>query len=241
LRLLLVLLLVGLALGSGIAQAQGGAELLEYGQSVTGELSNQKFEFAYTFTGKAGDVIIIEMAETDSESDLDNPAIFLLDSNSEVIGTAEGAGGRVVFAAELPDAGTYTILATREGGRGGESVGPYRLTLLQPPLLVVGEPVTATADSREVSYFAIRVDGPFALSYVKQGGDFNPEISVNQIEDNELRAVAAVSGKALASSLLRLEPEDGQTVFIVKAARQLFDIILGEATADFSLELQSME
>lgn len=240
LRIALALLVGCVALSPVTIQAQDSGRIA-YGETVQGELSNQEFEIPYTFSGKAGDVIVIEMGEVDRSSDLNYPAVILLDSDGAVVGAAEGLGGSVTFAGELPAEGAYTILATRRDGRSGDSAGVFYLTLLSPPILALSTPVDATARSAEVSYITIRADGDFALEYVRGVGEFHPEITVNTIEDNELRAVATLGGKYLESGIVRLRPPAGETIFVLRVARQLFDIILNETTTEYNLKLQYIE
>jgi len=60
--------------------AQEDSNTIAYGDTVVGEITNREFEIEYTFTGKADDVVVIEMHQVDVLGDLDHPVIMVLDT-----------------------------------------------------------------------------------------------------------------------------------------------------------------
>lgn len=110
--------------------AGGGA--LGYGQTVRGALNNRYPAHTYTFEAQAGDRVRITMRDASGEGHLD-PLLRLLGRDqrelavNDDVGTAapEGFSERdSVLEFALSGPGTYTIEATRFGGRG-----EYVLTL----------------------------------------------------------------------------------------------------------------
>lgn len=234
-----VVILFGLLASVFPVLAQQTDGTIEYGQTVSGEITNENFEIPYTFTGSQGDVIIIEMKAVDPLGDLDSPSVILLDSNFSVIGASD-TFGNVVFAAKLPADGKYTILATRRDGRAGDSTGAYTLTLLLPPLLNVNESVEGTVTNESASYYVFETAEPFFALYQKTAGNFAPEFAINVIgEDNALNAVAALNGAEVWSGRIGIQPQSAtiQTSYILTLKEALFDFNFDTVSADYTLTI----
>jgi len=150
----------------GFAQ-DGGT--LTFDETVTGEISADQPEVRYTFEGRAGDVITINM----------NAEPGTLDSFLELIGpdgtsllTADDYAGSLnsqIGPYTLPETGTYTVVATRccGGGGTGGSVGAYELALRQADVasLTIGETVTATlSDEQPNLFFRVESDAKAILT-----------------------------------------------------------------------------
>ena len=220
--------------------AQDGGTTIEYGQVVTGEITNENFEIPYKFTGDTGDVIVVEMKQIEPLGDLNSPSVILLDTTSKVLGVGEAGFGDVVFVARLPSSGEYTVLATRSDGRAGDSVGEFSLRLLKPPVLNANEPVQDMVTSNTVNYYIVDVPGTFAISYQKTAGDFHPAITVNSVnEENQLEEVASLSGDFLIHGTVGVETESAiaAEVYIVVVEEALWDFNYEEVTADYTITL----
>lgn len=111
--------------------AQGGGPI-GYGQTVRGALNNRYPVHRWTFEGRAGDHVIITMADPSGENLLD-PRLALRDPQDRVIAANDDVGSappeglnsrdaQIDFF--LPATATFTIEAGRFGGRGD-----YILTL----------------------------------------------------------------------------------------------------------------
>lgn len=214
---LIVCLVLVAAFATTVVRAQ--AEPIEYGETVTGELANNNFEFEYTFKGSEGDIIIIDMRATDFSNDVDDPQIDLLDSEGNlVLSTADQwVFNWVRMGLMLPADDDYTIIATRKGGRGGSSVGEFQLTLMVPPVLTLDEIVAGSLVSDDpVSFYAVMLDEAFDVAYARTGGDMAPEIKVSQADPRtgEIRAVGRITGEAVSFGMLgTFEPD---TVYFVE-------------------------
>lgn len=117
--------------GLGTDPAQGGGEIA-YGQTVHGALNNRYPSHQWTFSGNAGDRVIITMRDASGASLLD-PRLVLRSAEGREIAANDDVGAvRPEGLAErdalidffLPATGTFTIEAGRFGGRGD-----YLLTL----------------------------------------------------------------------------------------------------------------
>lgn len=214
--------------------AQDGETIIEYGQKVTGEITNQAFEVPYVFQGVAGDVIVVEMSAVDVLGDLSMPSIILLDVDFNIISSVYGINS-AVLAAKLPADGAYNLIATRNDGRAGDSVGEYALSLLKPQVLVVDEAVTSSLTNETVDYFAIEAEGPFNLHYEKQTGDFYPATTIHVISDGELEEVASLQGDELSRGALGLEGQSD--TYIVTVGEALWDFNFDTVSAEYTLTL----
>ncbi|MFW5691202.1 MAG: hypothetical protein ACOCXZ_01765 [Chloroflexota bacterium] len=123
---------------------------ISYGETVTGEITNDMPEVRFTFEGSAGDTITIAMNATnvtDGQPSLDSYA-QLFGPNGDLLDFNDDSGGTLnalVGPTRLPETGSYVIVATRccPGGFSG-STGPFELTVRQVevPTIAQGEPIT---------------------------------------------------------------------------------------------------
>jgi len=123
----LALVLSGSAAHSRSPQ-QSGPQPIAYGQTVTGELSNQQVEALYNFAAQQGDTITITMDAVEGNLD---PLVILVDQSlTNVLAVDNDSGGnrnaRLRYI--IPTSTSYVIRATTVQG-AGEIKGKYRLTL----------------------------------------------------------------------------------------------------------------
>lgn len=110
-----------------------------YGQSVTGTITQQTFNYVYTFRGRTGDVVTITMkadtangGQLDTFVDLLNVERVRVAQNDDIgANTVPGlsATDSQIKSFTLPAGGTYTIRATRFGRETATAVGSFTLTL----------------------------------------------------------------------------------------------------------------
>lgn len=241
-RLLVVPMVIILLLASSIfVQAQDN--VLDYGDVATGELTNSEFEIEYTFTGKAGEIVVIEMIPEDILGDLDSPVILLLGPNGRIYADTIDAFsfGDATLVFELNENGDYTIIATRADGRAGDSVGEFFLHLTLPQIIEAGEPISASTGNEErPQYFAVTALDNFSVLYERGFGDFYPNIEVNIINDGQLRSVGSATGDELTVALLGEFSGRGGP-YIVSIGVGLFDFNFTTVTADFEISLVTAE
>lgn len=112
--------------------------LIEYGDTVEGEITNVKFMDVYVFKGNEGDSITVELkslntGESPNALDpflvlLDDQRIPLAEHDDLVAGVERDA--RLEFT--LPRTAYYALVATRFDQAKGNTSGPYTLTLSGP-------------------------------------------------------------------------------------------------------------
>lgn len=235
--LLIVLALVLMALPMANAQGTAGDGVLEFGETERGEISNETFEVEYTFTGTAGQVVVIQMLPVDEFGDLSSPGIILLDSANTVLG-AHDTFGNLTFAAQLPADGDYTVIATRRDGRSGDSFGEYDISLFEPPVLADGETLEGSVSSETTAFFAYSTMAPFELAYNITTGDFNPAVYVNVIdEDGRLDEVIRLEGEQLVGGSVIVQPESETvaTTYVITVTEGFFDFNFDEVNANYTL------
>ncbi|NDJ78367.1 MAG: hypothetical protein GYB65_19125 [Chloroflexi bacterium] len=128
---------------------------LTYGQTVTSQLSSAAPEENWTFTGRAGDVILIDMraanpGELDTYLALRDAADETLDADDD---GGEGGNSRLgPFV--LPADGDYIIRAVRYSGGGQYTLRLLDLGVL--PVLTAGKPLVGQVDEETPSdYFVL--------------------------------------------------------------------------------------
>lgn len=238
-RLIVLFMLILLLLPVVLVQAQ---EALEPGTILNGEITDATFEIEYTFTGVADSVIVVEMNAVDTFGELDSPILILLDSSGSVVvdTTNNFDYGRAILVTQLPADDTYTLLATRQDGRAGTSLGEYTLELIVPSLIASGEKATGSVSSEgRPEYYVINADSDFVLNYTKNAGDFNPEIAVGVLNEynSGLDDYATATGKL--ENIAMGDIDAG--LYVVEVKEALFDFNFDVVTADFNLSVDSVE
>lgn len=241
--LISAMLFAGLVLADEMEQTDSQ---ISYGDTIEGELNNDIYAVEYNFEGVLGDVVVVQMRRTDFQSDMDNPAVQLFAPDGTALADSSGIGS-VTIAAALPEDGVYKLVATREDGAEGSSVGPYVLRLLAPERLTNGAKTEAEASPNNPAYFTVDTALPFVVSYVKDDGEFYPAVNVNIIETEPdairglgtLVPIVQLQGEALSRGVFGVEPVSD--VYIISIERQQFQIVIGEPQVRFSLSLEINE
>lgn len=100
------------------------------GQAIGTIISEQPFQM-YTFAGRIGEVVTINMVATAGTLDT---LLYLIDPNGFVLGENDDAiigetTDSLISDIVLPQDGTYVVIATRYGIQFGGTEGPYQLSL----------------------------------------------------------------------------------------------------------------
>jgi hypothetical protein len=131
---------------------------ITYDEVVTGEITNDIPEISYTFEGNAGDTITIGMTAAGAQFDT---YLRLLGPDGEQVTANDDSGGMLnslIGPLSLPEAGTYTIVATRccpPNNLESGSSGTYELVIREAELrpLSLGESVTVELDDETPNAF----------------------------------------------------------------------------------------
>lgn len=237
-RIILFALIFIFSVFSLPAKAQEQHRLIEYGQTVNGNISDKDFEVKYDFNAKKGEVFVIEM-KTKDRSTLAKPQIIIVASNGDVIADASSnvaLGSAYLVGQKMVD-DTVTIIATRKDGRSGDGIGDFTLNLISPTLLNVDVPIKETIINNISQYYRINVGtSALKLSYMKFDNGFSPEVSINVINDTHgLTSIISLSGKALSSIQTDLPMDEG--IYIVKIGKNDFNLNVDEAEVKYQFLL----
>ncbi len=103
---------------------------LEPGATVNGEITRDQHVIYYSFEGRAGDLVTIDMT---SNTNLLDPVLMLIGPDGTRLIENDDVPARnldsVITDFVLPADGTYQIAATRFEGAAGNTTGQYSLTL----------------------------------------------------------------------------------------------------------------
>jgi hypothetical protein len=240
---MLVVIVMALLL---VAAVQAQDTPITYGEPVTGEVTSRAFEVGYVFEGEAGDIVVITLRPDDAFEGLDEAALLLLNADGDVVANVEAIFANAVLAVELADSGSYTVIATRQNGRSGESEGPFTLTVDKLELLEVNETVNGTASETQSAVFAVRSETPVELRYLYSEGELEPQITVNVINndfafDDNLDEIVNLTGSQLRRVTVGIPETDTLYIISVGVSEFYFSFSDEEETVDFALTLLSAE
>lgn len=124
---------------------QGG--VLNYGDTVRGTIDSAVGAVLYTFEGRAGDVVNIQMNATSGNLDA---YLILIDPQGREIAVNDDDPQGTSFDAfirdfPIPANATYTIAATRFNRLAGASAGSFELRLTSPTATTQATPVPTTS------------------------------------------------------------------------------------------------
>ena len=200
--------------GSPAQNTQAGS--ISYGQTVTGQISSIRRAERWAFQGTAGDVVIVTMEGTGGELDT---FLVLLDPNGDEIAYNDDSGPSLNsrLYSQLPESGTYTIVASRYSGSGS-----YTLTLERARVrpISAGQTVSGQlppANPHEFWAFEGEAGDRVTITLERTDGSFQPALWLLGPEGNELTFSEEASG-GRASIVSYPLPIDGSYVIVAGAA-----------------------
>jgi hypothetical protein len=216
---------------------------LQYGDTLTGFISEDVYQIAYSFSGQAGDTIDIRMSRT--SGDLDS-YISLLDPNGEEIAVNDDDPGGLNRNARLqgftlPVSGLYTIVATRFDQDRGATEGGFTLTLETGETTASGgntiEPggsVTGTIDDTipRIEY-TLTVEDTTVVTILLQhtAGDLDPLLILLDDDGDEIaRNDDSAVGETRDSAIENVELAPGTYTVVATRYQQENGISSGDFT-----------
>lgn len=160
--------------GDSVIDVNPEGNVLTYGSSATGTISNANYEVRYTFSGNADDVISIELTAVDTDSldtfvALIGPDNTVVASNDDV-DFANANYNSAIVDFTLPATGRYTIVATRYAGEDGNGAGDFTLTLVGSGTGVVVEPPsTSESIAYNETITGVIDSNTFEIAYTFEG------------------------------------------------------------------------
>jgi len=233
--MIMVLVLSSLLLAAPAA-AQGGDIPIAYGDEVEGEITNAQFEVPYRFTGAEGDVVQAHMV-VDESGDFYEPALILLDAENAVVASYEG-WYEATLLTPLPADGDYVLLASRIGGRAGQGVGNYTLTLNVLTGLKPGEPAEDEMSNEDTMLYAVPTDAAFTLEFERLAGDFSPELTVKALDEyGDFQVIGVLYGNTFQKFTVVVEPDPDapSDFYLIQLERSSWDWNYDTVTAQYRL------
>jgi hypothetical protein len=158
-------------------------EVIEYGETIEGELTTTALEALYFFRGAEGDSVIIRLSSDDFDSflSLSGPDGFELITNDDGGGNLNSLIGPYA----LPQTGDYMISAR---SLSGTATGSYVLTLDRAELseIAYGDTVTVNFDDQnDVAYFSFEGNAGDVVDVAVEG-DVDTNLTLNDIYNYQI-------------------------------------------------------
>ncbi len=204
------------AAAAGVSGSDGG-QIVAYGQPVFGGLTPQDTRDQWTFSGQAGETVVVRVSHPATDSTV---ALTLRDPENNVVGTgvlALAYTGVEISDVELGTTGTYTI--TLEGQFADEQPIEYQLSVLSERTPLISQ----TTPAQAITY------GDRVLSELPDPPASDAWIFYGQAGDN-VRGTVTANDPALGFAVYLLSP-DGTILQRVTAGGT------GEAALDVLLPL----
>ncbi len=230
----------------GVSSAAGSA--LRYGDSIYNEVTNADPIVYYSFRGRAGDVVSVQMRR--ATGDLDS-ALQILNSRGEVLAENDDSPGSVdasITGLILRADDIYVIVATRYGQASGTSRGAFVLTLdaesesglgsrIDFPIPITpGTPATGTISRQYYQRFYAfsgRAGQSVSIRMSRASDDLDTFIALITPDGREL--VSDDDSGGGQNSLIDNFTLPGDGTYLVIATR--FQRQGGTTTGDFTLEV----
>jgi len=214
-----------LAIGEG-----GGA--IQYGETVFGQISGSRSAERWTFEGSEGDLITVSMQEESGSLDT---FLVLLNPDGDEIGFNDDSGQRFnsVLYAQLPEDGTYTIVASQYDGSGS-----YSLTVEQDEGRPIDFNVTQTGTIEDDNPFDFwTFDGSegmiVTVSLLPINARLEPDLLLVGPDGNEI-GYGADQGRTTEIAEFEL-PDDGPYAVAVSRASGL----QGDSAGGYQLRVET--
>lgn len=226
-----VLLVVGVVDGILTADAQDEEISIHYGDTINDQITDEAFQLRYTFDGQEGDVVIIRMISDATDTALATPAFQVVYGDHTLIDSTRvfTLSQTVAYAVfQLPEAGQYSLTATRRDGEAGQDVGGYVLNLYSATPLEADQTISGAGSESSEQYYVIAPNAPFTLSYTKTEGRFSPSITISALrEDGAIEQAADMSGVFLDAGTLTVTPDSG-VLYLVRVGSGFFNPTRGD-------------
>jgi len=220
--------------------------ILRYGDTINGEITENRPLIVYTFDGVAGDVIVAEMRSVDRslENLLDAPRLVLQNEDGETLADTltQFPLDDATLIAQLPGTDRYQLIATRDESMIVPSIGAYTLALLRAETLSAENPISATITTDDSAhYYVIDNDESFSLEFIREG-DYAPQIAIGRLKDDPdvMQDLLAVGyGRGLTRSILGEFLPDGR--LLITLSQHPDEYYAASASADYTLRLLTAE
>lgn len=252
----LVLIASALLVGTP-SRAQVNSTAIKYGDTVTGEITNQTTQVSYTFTASKSDIVLVQLLTIpDKDGKYLSIPILTIGSGSSSKPIADSSKGTIIFfggsgkfvAAQIDAKGDYTITVSKESDN--DSTGQFTLNVTKAELLKTGNSVQGTISSkakgvRYPAVYAVSSADDFGVQFTRSAkSKFYPSLTVHALDRAGVPVpVAYAAGNRFISTTLGVE---GSKELNLVTVGDLEDDIRGdreknpEQTADYEIGLVTL-
>jgi hypothetical protein len=229
-----------------VAMQEEETQTLYYGDVLEVEFPKDAKEVKFVFTGKIGDVIVVD-ATVETLNGLllelqllDDHGSTLVDTKyTDTLETFRTLSSVIPFS--LPKDGEYTIIVANLYNDSLDENVPFTIRLLQPEILKIGNPVEGTADNEFATYYTVISRDPFGIIYQVGRGNYHPALFIDRIENGVRERLAVVYGNSLLSSTLAVMP-NRNIVHLISIEMSPYDVnFSSNRQVNYSLELIEVE
>lgn len=222
--------------------SQDEAQIITYGETVQGKFPVGAEEVEFTFSGLAGDIVVIESKSMDILNGF-MPEIQILNARGTAIAdTTENFDIesldfiQVMIPLEIPADGDYTIIIKNGSYFELDEDADFELRLLQPEILANNTPIQGTASTEEKAFYVVISNEDFSIDFSKVSGDMLVSVSIGRIESGGLETLAVLYGE-MTQGNIQITP-NRNTLHLITIQEAPYEItIFGVKTADFELTL----
>ncbi|MEM6526725.1 MAG: PPC domain-containing protein [Chloroflexota bacterium] len=217
---------------------------ISFDTDVDGQLDNLTLSSAYSFTGKRGEFVSIELRTTTGNLD---PLLTLLDSAGTVLQTLDDGIGRGVRieSIRIPANGTYYINVSRFGGATGVTRGGFTLRLSRvgvssesgSTLRYNDTIINTISDAEPALYYTFQANQGDILDVDMQrvSGDLDPLLKVVDSNATVLAASDDVPGSFTLDAAIEGLVIEQTGTYVIVATRYGEEV--GRSTGAFVLSL----
>jgi hypothetical protein len=215
---------------------------IQYGDTISEQITDETFEIRYVFAGHEGQVVIIRMMSDGTDAGLATPAFQVFSGERSLIDSTRvfTLSQTVVYAAfQLPEDGDYVLVATRRDSEAGANSGWFDLSLNSAAPMEADQLVSGSGSDSTEEYYVISPSDPFALAYTKTGGRFSPSITISALRDSgSTEQAAEMSGTFLDAGTLTVTPDSG-VLYLVRVGKGFLSSSTGDV--DYTLTFSTSE
>jgi hypothetical protein len=214
-----------------------------------GEMTEDEFEFEYTFDAEEGQVIAALFTDVSESLTITAPTMRLENPAGDIIADSTVnffSFGNISLFAEANTTGTYTLTVNRMDEEDGTDVGEFTVDIVSVPYLEAGSVVEGSvATGQPAGYYAVSSSTPWGASMVKGEGDMSLGLSVNSIDSQAgtLTELAVASGDELTEATLGIFESEDTYIVRVGEPSTFFGISFSfeDTSASYTIELVNYE
>lgn len=241
-----------LTLIPSLAQTASDPTIIEYGQDAEVVFPANAPDLELSFTGTAGDIVVVEVFGDPDElfSFFAGEVIItnergttLADSGdieNTLSGLQTGSFTKTSVAAEILGDGVHSIIIEPSEylPMTEDTDIIVRLTLV--PVVELDEAIAGEVSGTKDGYHAVVSAEPFEVAFSRGRGNVALSVYVSRLDSGVLESLAELSGEAMLSGTVVVEPNRVR-LHLIRVAKDALVFTSGSAAADYKLTVSAAE